>query len=194
MHCSIDIQGFSGLKIANQLMPKEVAVRFSSGSEFVFSVESEIPFPFLTAKQRRIVHWTVLTYNALGYSTGTITEKVLHRQLREITEDCEKIVTKGRQKKKYLEDVLCRPVLDLGDIGCPLLRPRVSTRCPKHFKPDVRCAVAGAEDLLSWYNEHLRGDGLSGEAKQDDGEPVQNSSVCEQRSPEKDQASSSTCN
>jgi hypothetical protein len=194
MFCAIDIQGFSNLWGPQHLTPKEVAVKLSNGETHHFIVRPGVAFPFLNERQRRIVHWNVVNHHALGYSTGNIDERDLEAELLKIVTPCTLVLTKGRQKRLYLEEVLGRLVLDSGDLGCPPIKTATSDNCLGHFKQGARCAVAGAEFIFDWYNGDYGGAGVPEPPAQLSTEPLPCSSVCGQQDPaELEETSGSDC-
>lgn len=179
MYCIIDIQGYSGLHGHQELTPKEVAIHDSDRNEYVFHIKSDHPFVFLSKKQKNIVHWTILYYNALSYSGGVITERNFLRELRKISEKCDTIITNSVQKQTYLKSVLDREIVLFNEGGMYGVRPYVPDNCNRHYKKDVRCAVIGAKLQSRFYDEHLRRLASSAKAESDEQQQISSGSVCE---------------
>lgn len=188
-HCFIDIQGFTGLYLPQEITPKEIAVKWEDGRLEKWYIKPPAAFPYLDTRQRKLVHWCVLNHHGLGYSIGDITQSDIITTLREKTAECETIYTKCKDKRLYLERILGRPVVDLRDLGCPAIKTATSDNCKGHYKPGVRCAVAGVEFLHDWYG-HRGSVTVPAKTKQTRKKQILSNSMCGQPDTEEPEAAS----
>jgi len=148
----VDIQGYSGLESKEKFTPKEVAIIFEDGKERNYYIKPVLPIDDLDERQKKIIFWATVKYHRLPYGGGNISEKEFEQEIIHDTADCDRIITKGRQKVKYLEKLLKRPVEDLTSSGCPTIRDAVSRECDWHIIERSRCSKAGAKFLKAWVD------------------------------------------
>jgi hypothetical protein len=195
---AVDIQGFQGLVVHQKMTPKEVGIKLSDGSQHVYYVKPCVAFPFLSERQQRVVHWGVLKHHALSYSGGSVTLKELELELQRLATGCAKIYTKGHHKREYLEEVLGREIVDLTTLGCPPMNGTNSDSCKAHFKPGMRCAVAGADFLADWLKKKQDGDTrsttTSAETQSSGKEEIHGGRLCSQQDTEESKETGSICN
>jgi len=194
---TVDIQGFQALFDHQKITPKEVGIKFADGTQHVYYVKPCVAFPFLSERQQRVVHWGVLKHHALSYSGGNVSLQELELDLQRKLAGCAKIYTKGHHKREYLEKVLGREIVDLTTLKCPPMNVANSDNCKAHFKPGVRCAVAGADFLAAWVEKSQDGDTRcitpSAETKSAGQEEVYGGCLCSQQDTEKSKETSGLC-
>jgi len=150
----VDLQGYSGFEAKEKLTPKEVSIIYEDGKTQDFYIKPVLPIDELDDRQKKIIYWATVKYHRLPYGGGSVTKEDFEKEIIRATADCERIITKGRQKVKYLQDLLQRPVEDLTATGCPSIRDAVSRGCDWHIIERSRCAKAGAKFLKAWIDGH----------------------------------------
>jgi hypothetical protein len=193
MYCSIDIQGYSGLHEFQYITPKEVGIKYRNGRSRLFHVKPFVAYPLLNVYQQRIVHWATLKYHGLSYGTGYLTQKEFEEEIVRATSGCEVVITKGKQKKEYLQRLIKNRIVDAETLGCPTIRNALNVDCVAHQRTGARCAKAGAEFLHKWYNGYLGSTTSAQKNKQDDREQVPSRGVSCQPCTEKDPKARCVC-
>lgn len=159
MDIFIDIQGF--LDENDKFVPKEVAV-LASKNEFIghWIVKPTFPFQGLSDEIKKRNNWLTIHHHGIEWFEGETSINALNHFLQTIVTPCVNIYTRGRDKRKYLQMITSREIIDLEqDPLCPSyanMENTESTMChahvTKHFRSFKKfsCALNNVYKLRSW--------------------------------------------
>ena len=97
--------------------------------------------------------------NGLNWDDGHIPYIQLETFLSESVEGFAHIYSYGVSKFKFLKELLCRPVVNLEDFGCPdrtKLKSRYNCVLPCHSYNDISCAMRNAHSFYKWLMHHFQ--------------------------------------
>lgn len=169
MDIFIDIQGF--LDNNDKFLPKEVAV-LASKNEFIghWIVKPTCYFQGLPDEVKRKNNWLTINHHGIEWFEGETSINALNHFLQTIVPICVNIYTRGQDKRKYLQMITSREIIDLEkDPHCPTfakMKSRKNTMCHVHVIKkskscnQLSCALDNVYKLRSWVKKKSEPDAL----------------------------------
>ncbi|XP_048511154.1 uncharacterized protein LOC125500952 isoform X1 [Athalia rosae] len=115
----VDIQGFRD--VYGRFLPKEVALVALENSYFShWVVQPPYPFTDLSGKECAVNNYVTCYHHGIDWFGGDITLHQLATNLREIARHAHRIITRGREKAKYLQDITSREIMNSEEVDCPV--------------------------------------------------------------------------
>lgn len=150
----VDLQGFK-LHNNNTFICKEIAVVDIESCELRFETFRP-PFPWtdLDEKSKKSARWLTKNHHNLEWCSGNIPyinfEVVIQGLLD--TDEIEKVYVKGEEKKRWLECISHKKIINLEQFNCPSLKelhtPLQTEFCNLHIN---NCAVRNVNTLRKWF-------------------------------------------
>lgn len=171
MNAFIDIEGFKDF--GNEFIVKEFAMSVqsldSSGNcplDFIL-VDPPHKWDDLPSKYKEMNQWLTRHYHGLHWDTpGDIEHAGLKVFVNELVKNVDHIYVRGLDKKRWVELILVRdiPVVDLDDLGCPVLEYlEVEDECVYHQSlfegatTQYHCAIANVQRLRKSFAKYDAG-------------------------------------
>lgn len=113
----VDIQSFT-YGVDYKLLPKEVAV-LSTTKDYVrhWIISPPCPFSELRAVSRQGNTWQTNNYHGLEWFEDGITLDQLEVNLQRIARHASHVITRGRERTIYLQEIMGRNIINLDDIA-----------------------------------------------------------------------------
>lgn len=149
---AIDIQGFRGN--ASEFILKEIAAVFQTGQTIHFLIKPPYDYLKLSKNARKTAAWLTKYHHRLYWNDGQISFSSARKFLQTNLKDVH-IVSKGSEKKKFLEEFLSRTVEDMEECACPSLSTMddyLYADCGFHNNIG-NCALKNAIILLQFYKK-----------------------------------------
>lgn len=156
MDIVVDFQGFTDNN--NKFVIKECAV-LSVDHSFVEHWIVRPPYGFyeLTKQKRKEAVWLKSNHHGLRWDDGGIQYHNFIEDLRNVCCGVRQIFAKGKEKCATLKFILCREVIDLGELNTPSLKSLMKgvhplgLRCFRHCKNKRHvCSLSIVDKLRSW--------------------------------------------
>jgi hypothetical protein len=153
MFCVVETQGFA--LNGEFFMPKEITFMRQDKTFTHFHINKTLNFDTLNEKQKKIVEWGVRCFHGLAWDQKGVelSDCVSHLNAEGIKKM--QIFTKGRDKARFLSNILGLKVHDIGVYGCPSIN-KISYKnaCYAHAIVNARCSLVSAHFVCEYINGH----------------------------------------
>lgn len=109
----IDVQGFKSN--SNRFIVKELAIVFNNDECINFIIKPPYDFKCLSIKKQNEANWLTKNYHHINWNDGSASYKNVCNFVK-INTKHSKIYTKGREKKKWLEEMIHQTINNIEDI------------------------------------------------------------------------------
>lgn len=139
----IDFEGFQCGH--NRFIVKELAVYVLNSPNIhnVWTFKSPFLFENLNKKKRLCHSWVTRNLHGIEWNYGDEDYKNLRYILTKLFQLFTRIYIKGLEKKRFLEYLSGRDILNLEDVNCPKIEhlPHANVQCPHHTLNHIHCAL-----------------------------------------------------
>lgn len=125
----IDVQGFKSN--SNDFIAKEVAIAFNNNDYFNFIIKPPFNFKCLSIAKQREANWLIKNYHHINWNDGSVSFNSVCKFLKANIKHSE-VYVKGKEKRKWLEEMLHKKVLDIEDVGCINFK-QMEIKYPEYF-------------------------------------------------------------